>query len=276
MSQTSTMTDTLSSCPFCGGEAEFQAPKSRIVCKSCTASISADIHPGIYRTWDGLEEAEKSKAYCLWNSRAAPRPVQHAVPTFEEILKDVPHSTIVDLGHKQVVHSFSEEDRRLIALERRTKLTALADSTGTPAPTPLSVGAHRVGARLLNGYLNAVAMLGYGDKSSVIELVADARQAFGPDATPAAERQAPVELSVGTDPSLQAVLDEVGEPTKLPELAETFGAASIPPHVRNFLGKVQGVCLGVAMSGDDHPSPDEALMEIYREAQAILFPETSE
>lgn len=46
----------------------------------------------------------------------------------------------------------------------------------------------------------------------------------------------------------------------------------LPTTVRDFLGKVQGVCLGVAMSGRDHPNPDGALMELFNEAQAILFP----
>lgn len=50
----------------------------------------------------------------------------------------------------------------------------------------------------------------------------------------------------------------------------------IPSHVRNFIGKVQGVCLGVAMSGRDHPNPDGALMELVEEAQTILFPVTME
>lgn len=50
----------------------------------------------------------------------------------------------------------------------------------------------------------------------------------------------------------------------------------IPTQVRNFLGKVQGVCMGVAMSGRDHPNPDEVLIELFNEAQAILFPATSE
>lgn len=42
--------------------------------------------------------------------------------------------------------------------------------------------------------------------------------------------------------------------------------------MRDFLGKVQGVCMGVAMSGRTHPNPDGALMELFNEAQAILFP----
>lgn len=46
----------------------------------------------------------------------------------------------------------------------------------------------------------------------------------------------------------------------------------IPPHVRNFLGKVQGVCMGVAMSGDSHPDPGGALMGLFHEAQELLFP----
>jgi len=51
---------------------------------------------------------------------------------------------------------------------------------------------------------------------------------------------------------------------------------TIPAHVRNFLGKVQGVCMGVAMSGSNHPNPDEALMELFTEAQTILFPPPAE
>lgn len=43
-------------------------------------------------------------------------------------------------------------------------------------------------------------------------------------------------------------------------------------ELETFLGKVQGVCLGVAMSGKDHPNPDGALMEIFQEAQELLFP----
>lgn len=46
----------------------------------------------------------------------------------------------------------------------------------------------------------------------------------------------------------------------------------VPPHVRTFLGKVQGVCMGVAMSGRDHPNPDGVLMELFNEAQEILSP----
>jgi hypothetical protein len=55
-------------------------------------------------------------------------------------------------------------------------------------------------------------------------------------------------------------------------IIEVASTPSIPPHVRDFLGKVQGVCLGVAISGSDHPNPDEVLMEIFTEAQDILFP----
>lgn len=43
-------------------------------------------------------------------------------------------------------------------------------------------------------------------------------------------------------------------------------------QIRDFLGKVQGVCMGIAMSGRNHPNPDGALMELFNEAQAILFP----
>lgn len=46
----------------------------------------------------------------------------------------------------------------------------------------------------------------------------------------------------------------------------------IPSNVREFLGKMQGVCMGIAMSGKDHPNPDTALMELFQEAQELLFP----
>jgi hypothetical protein len=79
----------------------------------------------------------------------------------------------------------------------------------TPSPQHISVGAHRVGARLLNGYLNAVAMLGYGDKSSVLELIADARQAFGPDAAPPKERPAPAERVVGIEEAVSVAIEPI-------------------------------------------------------------------
>jgi hypothetical protein len=44
------------------------------------------------------------------------------MPTFAEVLADVPHSTLVTVGEKQVVREFTEEDRRNIALERLSKL----------------------------------------------------------------------------------------------------------------------------------------------------------
>lgn len=48
-------------------------------------------------------------------------------------------------------------------------------------------------------------------------------------------------------------------------------SSGIPQEIRNFLGKVQGVCMGVAMSGRDHPNPDGVLMELVTEAQELLF-----
>jgi hypothetical protein len=152
--------------------------------------------------------------------------------------------------------------------EERQRCAAIADEEAKRAMSGELYIARRIRDRIL-------------DPSDVAGPIAsDAAGAAEPSAgmesgvrTPALH--SPADQVMGSDPSLQAVLDEVGEPTKLPQLAETFGVSTIPPHVRNFLGKVQGVCLGVAMSGDDHPNPDEALMEIYREAQAILFPETS-
>lgn len=43
-------------------------------------------------------------------------------------------------------------------------------------------------------------------------------------------------------------------------------------ELETFLGEVQGTCLGVAMSGRDHPNPDGALMGIFEKAQTLLFP----
>lgn len=53
---------------------------------------------------------------------------------------------------------------------------------------------------------------------------------------------------------------------------DAWNRRALPPAIRDFLGKMQGVCMGVAMSGRDHPNPDGALMGLFNEAQAILFP----
>lgn len=58
----------------------------------------------------------------------------------------------------------------------------------------------------------------------------------------------------------------------LDRISANWNRRAIPPSIRDFLGKMQGVCMGVAMSGRDHPNPDGALMELFNEAQAILFP----
>ena len=35
-------------------------------------------------------------------------------------------------------------------------------------------------------------------------------------------------------------------------------------EAHEFISMAQGTCLGVAMSGKDHPNPDEALMNVFR------------
>lgn len=54
--------------------------------------------------------------------------------------------------------------------------------------------------------------------------------------------------------------------------AANWNRRAVPPSIRDFLGKVQGVCMGVAMSDHDHPDPGGALLALFNEAQAILFP----
>lgn len=40
-------------------------------------------------------------------------------------------------------------------------------------------------------------------------------------------------------------------------------------ELTRFIGKAQGVCLGVAMSGSEHPNPDGALIEIFEDGQIV-------
>lgn len=56
---------------------------------------------------------------------------------------------------------------------------------------------------------------------------------------------------------------------KLYEYAELKEANA---RMRGLLGKVRGVCMGVAMSGRAEGVTDGALMELFNEFQAILFP----
>ncbi|MEI3850072.1 MULTISPECIES: hypothetical protein [unclassified Ensifer] len=67
--------------------------------------------------------------------------------------------------------------------------------------------------------------------------------------------------------ALEPILSALVSPPAAPVVA-------VPASIRNFLGKVQGVCMGVAMSGRAHPNPDSVLMELAQEAQELLFPST--
>jgi hypothetical protein len=46
----------------------------------------------------------------------------------------------------------------------------------------------------------------------------------------------------------------------------------IPSNVCNFIGKFQGVCMGVAISGEFDADPNTSLMELVDEAQEFLLP----
>jgi hypothetical protein len=40
-------------------------------------------------------------------------------------------------------------------------------------------------------------------------------------------------------------------------------------ELRSFAQRVSGTCLGLAMSGSNHPDPDKALMELFEEGQRL-------
>lgn len=78
------------------------------------------------------------------------------------------------------------------------------------------------------------------------------------------------------DKALQAAADENGgyidrKTVSIVDAALAVYAARID-ELETFLGEVQGTCLGVAMSGRDHPNPDGALMGLFEKAQVLLFP----
>lgn len=79
--------------------------------------------------------------------------------------------------------------------QERAENVRLRTQLASPPPVQHVVGdAHRVwqiGARLLIGYSNAVAMLGSGETSAVNELISEARNVFGPDAMPTSAAPAP-------------------------------------------------------------------------------------
>lgn len=87
-----------------------------------------------------------------------------------------------------------------------------------------------------------------------------------------AERESRLNINEGRDSVNDACDDQSAEKLPIDLIHNEFPSQPIPLHVRNFLGKVQGVCMGVAMSGSDHPNPDGALLELSNEAQEILFP----
>lgn len=71
----------------------------------------------------------------------------------------------------------------------------------------------------------------------------------------------------------QHLREELGHAHRDIEMVEADNKALATEIIklRNFIGKVQGVCLGVAMS-DSHPNPSGALSALFNEAQDILFP----
>ncbi len=68
---------------------------------------------------------------------------------------------------------------------------------------------------------------------------------------------------------LQRHVDEIGHTERGQDIAaaialiRSLSAPSplVPPNIRTFLGKVQGVCMGVAMSGRDHPRKDRQTVD---------------
>lgn len=61
------------------------------------------------------------------------------------------------------------------------QLDELSRQVEAPSPETRSVSPH-LGARLLRGYENAVAMLGFADTPEVADLIAEAKAAFSPTA----------------------------------------------------------------------------------------------
>ena len=51
---------------------------------------------------------------------------------------------------------------------------------------------------------------------------------------------------------------------------EALEKAAEVAEMTEFLSKVQGVTMGLAMSGRAHPAPDQALMDLFNGAQDIL------
>lgn len=38
----------------------------------------------------------------------------------------------------------------------------------------------------------------------------------------------------------------------------------------DFIARTAGTCLGIAMSGANHPNPDEKLMELFEDGNALI------
>jgi len=66
--------------------------------------------------------------------------------------------------------------------------------------------------------------------------------------------------------SLRRQLDEAREAFTA---APASAAEARMKELELFLGEVAGTCLGLAMSGRDHPNPDGALMGLFEKAQAL-------
>lgn len=51
--------------------------------------------------------------------------------------------------------------------------------------------------------------------------------------------------------------------------AEVSRLTALLQSAKDFIGRVSGAALGIAMSGDDHPNPDEVLMDFAHEGMDI-------
>ncbi len=64
------MSEELKPCPFCGSDATMAYRSMAVIsCTECPASVTVDIHPGIFTSWEAQERREKSRAIQAWNRR---------------------------------------------------------------------------------------------------------------------------------------------------------------------------------------------------------------
>lgn len=66
------MSEELKPCPFCGADAAIAYSfKAVISCTECPATITIDLHPGLFLTNEAQERRERKNAVEAWNRRNA-------------------------------------------------------------------------------------------------------------------------------------------------------------------------------------------------------------